>query len=120
MARKKYTSEDREFEKEFKKSLSVSSYKDEIIDKIYGGKEIDPNAVPNYGDGSGATGQNEAGSLFSIYDNDNMLKTASALGNLGISSILTPGETPSVPGVPHVPQKVQKPQFKLSGNHFSN
>ncbi len=131
MSRKKYTSEDREFEKEFKKSLSVSSYADQIIDKIYNGKEIDPNAVPNYGTGSSAVGGNETGSLFSIYDDANMLKTASRLGNLGISSILTPpGETPSVPAVPQVPQSPavpqvpqstqvpQKPQFKLSSNQF--
>jgi len=119
MSRKKYTSEDREFEKEFKKSLSVSSYKNEIIDKIYGGKEISPTVVPDYNSsGSSIVGQNETGSIFSIYDNDNMVKTASKLGHLGIASILTPPR--EILPTPDVSQdsKTQKPQFKLSSNQY--
>ncbi len=77
--------EDRQFEKNFKDSLKVSSYMDEIYDKIVHGKTINKDMVPNLGDGMGQVSGNESTSLFPM-TNEILFKTAaSAIGEAGMT-----------------------------------
>lgn len=100
MARHKYTPQDRELEKEITDSLKVTSYLDNIIDKLYEGKEI-KNVVPDFSDGMNkSSNSNESSSLFSIdpKSSDTLFNVASGVvGPNGMAAAMTtvwPQETP--------------------------
>lgn len=112
--RPKDTSEDREFVKQVQKSLSVTSYFDEILDKVYNDKDIDPNIVPDFGEetskGSGFI--NESDSPYRLDTTAIFHTAAKALGPDGMSSALD-ATVPQVstsnisqPNVPLPPKRI--------------
>lgn len=120
----KYTSEDRQLEQDIKKSLSITSYFDQMIDKIETGQDIQPGHVPNFGDGGASAGANESQSLYHL-DSDTMYKTAaSAIGGQGMSTALS--NDAAVESL-HAPQPTPQPavhqasksQVKISRNQLT-
>lgn len=118
----KNRAEDQAFEQAFKKSISVSSYADEIIDKIYNNKEIPKNMVPDYSDGMGQVSHgNESTSLFRLDDDMMFATAASTMGVNGLSAVLGATQDMTMPqpqNQPSIPMP-SKPQFKISQNQYT-
>lgn len=114
MAKQKH---DKEFEDEFNKSIAVSSYLDQVFDKITTGKDIDKNIVPNYNEGKSQVGaSNETSSLYSL-DMDSMV---SAVGPGAVSTLMTPTAI-NAPKTANskAPAESTKPAFKMSKNQYN-
>lgn len=120
----KFSSEDREFQQQFDKSLKVSSYMDEMIDKIYNNQDIPEGMVPNLGDGSTQIGNNESGSLFHLDDEMIWKTAANSLGHQGISAVIGSAVQPSLKQSSPAPHSTHnlaenKRQFKISKHQFT-
>jgi len=112
-------------EAEIQKSLQVTSYLDSIIDKVYNGKEITPDIVPNYQDPMAQMGKSvasESDSPFHIDDGTMFHAAASSLGSSGISSLLKNASVdlpdPPKTAVTQVSETSSKPAFKMSANQY--
>lgn len=109
-------SHDPELEQIVNKSLKVSSYIDQIYDKLYEHKDIQPDMVPNFNPDAGMQGglSNESGSLFGMFDDSQSLKTVLGAIDMDITTVLE--SSPSAPTVQS--QKQSKNAIKISQNQL--
>lgn len=119
--RRNKTPEDVAFEKEFNKSMSVSSYTDEIFDAIQEGRPVSENIIPDFSGGMpnkrGST-SNESDSLFVMNTHDTMLNVAASMG--GIETIIqsTPQTMEKKSSKKNIESDLSKPKYTISTNQF--
>ena len=112
----RHGAEDREFKKQFDQSLSIGSYYDQILDKLYTGKDIQPGTVPNFADPDMRAASNESGTLYHL-DEDAMFKVAAQSLGGQTSVLLKQANVIAPPDVPQVPRVAQGPQ--LTKNQYN-
>lgn len=108
MARERYTQEDRLLEQEIRRSTSVSSRYDDIIDHLYNNKPIQKGQVPNYSGLSDISSESQGISM----SYDDMINAVAPIGAEGMSSVLK-----SVSSVNAPPPSSSK-KFALSKNQW--
>jgi len=126
--RKRYASEDREFQQEYEASLKVSSYADKILEAMQTGADVQDGIVPDYAEGgANVASDNESKSLFSMDPrrNDYMLQTAaSAIGLQGMTSsnvqqpVQKTAQTAQTAPQAQASQAPSRPQLKISQNQI--
>lgn len=115
--KKRYSSDDREFQQEWEASLKVSSYADKVLEAMQTGSDVQEGIVPDYAEGgAGVSSDNESKSLFSMdyRKNDYMLQTAAAA--IGLQGMTNAPEQPmqKTAQTQTQPQQPARPQLKLS------
>ena len=118
MAKKKHNPrEDHEFKEQFDASLKVSSYTDQILDKLYNNKDIPKGMVPDLSTPGVKNAYSNEGSM--LVTADLFQTAASALGPTGLVSAMG-AEAPMLKTASKTPINVPaKPRLNISSNQLN-